>query len=89
MRAVGFREEAAKRNGVRVDFVHMRAYLLSAVIAAISGLFVGSEVGVGKPCHRVELHADQHRGGGARRCRIDGRARFFCRRPVWGRSFSP
>jgi ribose transport system permease protein/ribose transport system ATP-binding protein len=49
MRAVGFREEAAKRNGVRVDFVHMRAYLLSAVIAAISGLFVGSEVGVGSP----------------------------------------
>ena len=49
MRAVGFREEAAKRNGVRVDFVHMRAYFLSAVIAAISGLFVGSEVGVGSP----------------------------------------
>jgi ribose transport system ATP-binding protein len=49
VRAVGFREEAAKRNGVRVDFVHMRAYFLSAVIAAISGLFVGSEVGVGSP----------------------------------------
>jgi ribose transport system ATP-binding protein len=49
VRAVGFREEAAKRNGVRVDFVHMRAYLFSAVIAAISGLFVGSEVGVGSP----------------------------------------
>ncbi|MGO9046761.1 MAG: ATP-binding cassette domain-containing protein [Xanthobacteraceae bacterium] len=49
MRAVGFREEAAKRNGVRVDFVHMRAYLLSAVIAVLSGLFVGSEVGVGSP----------------------------------------
>jgi ribose transport system ATP-binding protein len=49
LRAVGFREEAAKRNGVRVDFVHVRAYLLSAVIAAISGLFVGSEVGVGSP----------------------------------------
>ena len=47
IRAVGFREEAAKRNGVRVDFVHMRAYLLSAVIAVLSGLFVGSEVGVG------------------------------------------
>jgi ribose transport system ATP-binding protein len=49
LRAVGFREEAAKRNGVRVDFVHMRAYLLSAVIAVLSGLFVGSEVGVGAP----------------------------------------
>ncbi len=49
MRAVGFREEAAKRNGVRIDFVHMRAYVLSAVIAVLSGLFVGSEVGVGAP----------------------------------------
>ena len=49
IRAVGFREEAAKRNGVRIDFVHMRAYLLSAVIAVLSGLFVGSEVGVGSP----------------------------------------
>jgi ribose transport system ATP-binding protein len=49
LRAVGFREEAAKRNGVRVDFVHLRAYLLSAVIAVLSGLFVCSEVGVGAP----------------------------------------
>ena len=49
MRAVGFREEAAKRNGVRIDVVHMRAFLLSAVIAVLSGLFVGSEVGVGTP----------------------------------------
>jgi ribose transport system ATP-binding protein len=49
LRAVGFREEAAKRNGVRIDFVHIRAYLLSAVIAVLSGLFVGSEVGVGAP----------------------------------------
>ena len=49
LRAVGFREEAAKRNGVRVDFVHMRAFLLSAVIAVLSGFFVGSEVGVGTP----------------------------------------
>jgi ribose transport system ATP-binding protein len=49
LRAVGFREEAAKRNGVRIDFVHMRAYLLSAMMAVLSGLFVGSEVGVGAP----------------------------------------
>ena len=49
LRAVGFREEAAKRNGVRVDFVHIRAYFLSAVIAVLSGLFVGSEAGVGSP----------------------------------------
>jgi ribose transport system ATP-binding protein len=49
LRAVGFREEAAKRSGVRIGFVHLRAYLLSAVIAVLSGLFVGSEVGVGAP----------------------------------------
>ncbi len=49
LRAVGFREEAAKRNGVRVDFVHMRAFCLSAVIAVLSGFFVSSEVGVGTP----------------------------------------
>ena len=49
LRAVGFREEAAKRNGVRVDFVHLRAFLLSAVIAVLSGFFVASEVGVGTP----------------------------------------
>jgi ribose transport system ATP-binding protein len=49
MRAVGFREEAAKRNGVHINVVHLRAYLLSGVIAVLSGFFVGSEVGVGSP----------------------------------------
>lgn len=48
-KAVGFREEAARRNGVRVDFVHMRAYVLAAVMATVAGLFLGSEVGVGHP----------------------------------------
>ena len=48
-RAVGFREEAAKRNGVHVNFVHLRAYILSAVIATLAGLFLASEVGVGHP----------------------------------------
>jgi ribose transport system ATP-binding protein len=49
MRAVGFREEAAKRNGVRIDVVHLRAYLLSGIIAGVAGLFLASEVGVGHP----------------------------------------
>jgi ribose transport system ATP-binding protein len=48
-KAVGFREEAARRNGVRVDMVHMRAYVLAAVLATVAGLFLGSEVGVGHP----------------------------------------
>jgi ribose transport system ATP-binding protein len=49
LRAVGFREEAAKRNGVRLNFVYLRAYLLSGVLAAIAGLFLASEVGFGHP----------------------------------------
>jgi len=49
LRAVGFREEAAKRNGVRIDFVHLRAYVLSGLLAAVAGLFLGSEVGFGAP----------------------------------------
>jgi ribose transport system ATP-binding protein len=49
MRAVGFREEAARRNGVHINGVHLRAYLLSAVIAVLAGLFLASEVGVGHP----------------------------------------
>jgi ribose transport system ATP-binding protein len=49
MRAVGFREEAAKRNGVRVNVVQLRAFLLSAVIAVLAGFFLCSEVGVGHP----------------------------------------
>jgi len=49
LRAVGFREEAAKRNGVHINVVHLRAYLLSGLIAAVAGLFLASEVGVGHP----------------------------------------
>jgi ribose transport system ATP-binding protein len=49
LRAVGFREEAAKRNGVRVNFVYLRAYLLSGVLATVAGFFLSSEVGVGHP----------------------------------------
>lgn len=48
-KAVGFREEAARRNGVRVNFVHIRAYVLAALLATIAGFFLASEVGVGHP----------------------------------------
>ncbi|MBB5751326.1 ATP-binding cassette domain-containing protein [Prosthecomicrobium pneumaticum] len=48
-KAVGFREEAARRNGVRVDRVQLRAYALAGGMAALAGLFLGSEVGVGHP----------------------------------------
>lgn len=49
MRATGFREEAARRNGVRVQRVQIRAYALAGGLAALAGLFLGSEVGVGHP----------------------------------------
>ncbi len=49
VKATGFREEAARRNGVPVTWVQIRAYLLAAGMAALAGLFLGSEVGVGHP----------------------------------------
>jgi ribose transport system ATP-binding protein len=49
VRAVGFREQAARRNGVHIEFVHMRAYLLSGLLAVGAGFFLSSEVGVGHP----------------------------------------
>jgi ribose transport system ATP-binding protein len=49
LQAVGFREQAAKRNGVRTTSVHLRAYAMASVMAAIAGFFLSSEVGVGHP----------------------------------------
>jgi ribose transport system ATP-binding protein len=49
LRAVGFREEAAKRNGVHVNVVQLRAYVLSGLLATLAGFFLASEVGVGHP----------------------------------------
>ncbi len=49
MRAVGFRDQAARRNGVHIDLVHMRAYLMSGLLAVGAGFFLSSEVGVGHP----------------------------------------
>jgi len=48
-RAVGFREEAARRVGIHSRRVHIRAYLLSGLVTAIAGLFLASEVGIGMP----------------------------------------
>ena len=48
-KALGFREEAARRNGVRVDWVHIRSYVVAALLASVAGLFLGSEVGIGHP----------------------------------------
>lgn len=48
-KAVGFREEAARRNGVRVDRVQIRAYVMAALMATVAGLFLASEVQTGTP----------------------------------------
>lgn len=49
VKATGFSEESARRNGVGVTFVHLRAYVLSGAIAALAGLFLGAQVAVGHP----------------------------------------
>lgn len=49
IKATGFREEAARRNGVQVNRVQLRAYMMAGGLAALAGLFLGSEVGVGHP----------------------------------------
>lgn len=53
-RAIGFREEAARRIGISTSRAHMCAYLLSGLLAAIGGLFLASEVGVGMPTAGAE-----------------------------------
>lgn len=49
VKATGFREEAALRNGVRVTRIHLRAFVLSGLMAALAGLFLGAQVAVGHP----------------------------------------
>ena len=46
-RATGHDEEAARRIGIPTSWVHVRAYLLSGLLAALAGLFLGAAVGVG------------------------------------------
>ena len=48
-RACGFREEAARRNGVRVTGFCILAFVLASACAALAGLFLAAQVGVGHP----------------------------------------
>ncbi len=80
LRAVGFREEAAKRNGVRINFVHLRAYLLSGRAGDLRRLLPRLRSRRRPPDGRFELHADQHRRRGARRRGAHRRARLVRRR---------
>jgi len=49
VKATGFREEAARRNGVNVTRIHIQAFVFAGTTAALAGLFLASEVGVGHP----------------------------------------
>jgi ribose transport system ATP-binding protein len=49
LRSTGFREDAARKNGVSTGWLHVRAYVLSGLLAALAGLFLASQVGVGAP----------------------------------------
>jgi cytosine/adenosine deaminase-related metal-dependent hydrolase/ribose/xylose/arabinose/galactoside ABC-type transport system permease subunit len=45
--AVGYDERAAKRGGVRTNWVRVRALLLASIFAAVAGVFVMTRSGVG------------------------------------------
>jgi 5-methylthioadenosine/S-adenosylhomocysteine deaminase len=47
LRATGFDERSAKRNGVRTNWLRVRALILSSVFAAIAAFFVMARSGVG------------------------------------------
>ena len=48
-RAMGLDEESAKRRGVRVNYLFVRAFFLTALAASIGGLFLSAQVQIGDP----------------------------------------
>ncbi|MDP1792702.1 MAG: ABC transporter permease [Acidimicrobiales bacterium] len=48
-RAMGLDEASASRRGVRVGFLFVRAFFISAFAAALGGFFLAAQVGVGDP----------------------------------------
>jgi ribose transport system ATP-binding protein len=48
-RAMGLDEEAAARRGVRVAYLFVRAFFITAFAAALGGLFLAAQVQVGDP----------------------------------------
>ncbi|MDH3607437.1 MAG: amidohydrolase family protein, partial [Acidimicrobiia bacterium] len=49
LRAVGFDERAAKRGGIRTNWIRVRALLLSSGFAALAALFVMARSPIGNP----------------------------------------
>ncbi len=48
-RAMGLDEDSASRRGVRVGYLFVRAFFISAFAAAIGGFFLAAQLGVGDP----------------------------------------
>ena len=48
-RAMGLDEESASRRGVRVGYLFVRAFFISAFAAAIGGFFLAAQYGIGDP----------------------------------------
>jgi ribose transport system ATP-binding protein len=48
-RATGLDEQSAARRGVRVGFLFVRAFFITAFAAAVGGLFLAAQVGIGDP----------------------------------------
>jgi ribose transport system ATP-binding protein len=46
-RAMGLDEESAARRGVRVQFLFMRAFFISGLVAALGGLFLAAQIQIG------------------------------------------
>jgi 5-methylthioadenosine/S-adenosylhomocysteine deaminase len=49
LRATGFDERSAKRNGVPTTWLRVRALLLSALLATVASFFVMARTGIGNP----------------------------------------
>lgn len=48
-RAMGLDEDSAARRGVRVGYLFVRAFFITAFAAAIGGFFLAAQVGIGDP----------------------------------------
>ena len=48
-RAMGLDEESAARRGVRVGYLFVRAFFITAFAAAFGGFFLAAQVGIGDP----------------------------------------
>ena len=79
-RAMGLDEEAAARRGVRVAYLFIRAFFITAFAAALGGLVPRRPGPDRRPERRLQLHAHEHRRRRARRRQPARRSRLVHRR---------